>query len=493
MVCFCNYKNILIYLQCRWQIRRRRQRAVWIKSVEGMQKILNMIEKKENIVLFTQDFTSCKVQKISKINGGGTGFALAVAQIAEIIHRYTPYNVYVVCSAFENEKIEIPGSYTLLARNFRLCLKYLRFKDFLAAVSYLFLFCQPVIKQRFRLFRERLYTGLYAHYIKEYKPKVSFIHSLLPQIIPFINVSLRMDTPIMLVCHGDYATDGDTRTFLLGLAKLMTPPLLETGTLLSCVSSGVMKYFSGLPNVFCVPNPVPPIEDSVDESTLCADFFNIVVCACIDERKNQIQIVRALQLLTEDERTRIRVHFVGMDRTQGYVKREAERLGLASICVFYGMVSHARALSVISCAQITLTTTRSDAFGLPILEGYTFGVPAVFFSDIAPVKELGDPQCALLMPDRSDETVAEAIREAMKREWNHTYIKNFSEKFSERNIACLYAELFDKVRPSAYSEKAWEKLVRAYLRNKKQEYYTYPSINQEIVRMLAKFGKKGQH
>lgn len=413
---------------------------------------------------------------------------MVVAQLAEIIHRYTPYNVYVVCSAFKNEKIEVPESYTLLARNFRLCLKYLRFKDFLAAVSYLFSLRRPIFKQRFHLFKESLYAGLYVHYIQEYKPKVSFIHSLLPSTIPFVSASLDTNTPIILVCHGDYATEKDPRTFLLGLAKLMTPPLLEAGALLSCVSSGVTKYFSGLPNVFCVPNPVPPAEEYSDASGCSPDFFNIAVCGCVSERKNQIQIVRALHLLTEEERARIKVHFVGKDITQGKIQREANRLGVEACCVFYGMVSHPQTLAVISRSQITMTTTLSEAFGLPILEGYTFGVPAVFFSDIAPVKELGDPQCALLMRDKNDETVAEAIREAMKREWNHAYIKEFSKKFSEQNIACLYAELFDKVHPCAYSEKAWEKLVRAYLWNKKQTYYSYTPLMRSFRNLMGKFG-----
>ena len=415
---------------------------------------------------------------------------MVVAQLAEIIHRYTPYNVYVVCSAFKNEKIEVPDSYTLLARNFRLCVKHLRFKDFLAAVSYLFSLRRPIVKQRFHLFKDRLYAGLYAHYIQEYKPKVSFIHSLLPSIIPFVNVSLDTNTPTILVCHGDYATEKDPRTFLLGLAKLMTPPLLEAGALLSCVSSGVMKYFSNLPNVFCVPNPVPPVEASVAESICCPDFFNIAVCGCVSERKNQIQIVRALHLLTEEERSRIKVHFVGKDITHGKIQQEAHRLGVEACCVFYGMVSHSRTLAVISHSQITMTTTLSEAFGLPILEGYTFGVPAVFFSDIAPVKELGDPQCALLMLDKNDETVAEAIRKAMKKEWNHAYIKDFSKKFSERNIACLYAELFEKVKPSTYSEKAWEKLVRAYLWNRKQTYYSYTPLKRSFFNFMRKFGIK---
>lgn len=415
---------------------------------------------------------------------------MVVAQLAEIIHRYTPYNVYVVCSAFKNEKIEIPESYTLLARNFRLCLKHLRFKDFFAAVSYLFSLRNPIVKQRFRLFKERLYAGLYVHYIREYNPKVSFIHSLLPSTIPFVSASLHTNTPIILVCHGDYATEKKPFDFFRGLAKHMTPPLLESGALLSCVSSGVTKYFSSLPNVFCVPNPVPPAEDSAAEVICCPDFFNIAVCGSVSERKNQIQIVRALHLLTDEERSRIKVHFVGKDITQGKVKNEAHRLGVETSCVFYGMVSHSQALAVISRSQITMTTTLTEAFGLPILEGYTFGVPAVFFSDIAPVKELGNPQCALLMRDKNDETVAEAIREAMKREWDHAYIKDFSKKFSEKDIVRMYAEMFEKVHPSTYSEKAWEKLVRAYLWNRKQMYYSHTPLKQSFLNLIGKFGIK---
>ncbi|MCM1531582.1 MAG: glycosyltransferase [Bacteroides sp.] len=425
---------------------------------------------------------------------GGTGFALVVDQLADIIHRYTNYNVYVVCSAFKNEKIQFSESYTLLARNAWLCLRYLRLKDVFAAVSCFFFFRQPVVKQRFRIFRERLYVGLYAHYIKKYKPKVSFIHSLLPQIIPFVSASLRTTTPMMLVCHGDYATEKTTRTFLLGLAKLMCPPLLETGAVLSCVSSGVTKYFSGLPNVFVVSNPMPAMAKIEETDDVCiSEAFNISVCGSICERKNQIQIVRALGLLTKDERLRLKVHFVGMDRMAGRVQKEAEKLGVASCCTFYGMVSRSQTLSIISHSQVTMTTTQSEAFGLPILEGYSFGVPAVFFADIAPEKELGDPRCALVMADRSDETVAEAIREAMKRDWDHAYIKKFSENFSERDIALRYADLFEKVSPNAYSEKKWNKLVRTYLRNKNQKYYTYPSFKQELMGVLVRLGKKGTH
>lgn len=70
-------------------------------------------------------------------------------------------------------------------------------------------------------------------------------------------------------------------------------------------------------------------------------------------------------------------------------------IGVSDNCIFYGSVSREESLRIISNSDLVASTTLSEGFGLPFLEGYSFGIPALFFKDIAAAEILSDSQCCI--------------------------------------------------------------------------------------------------
>ena len=68
--------------------------------------------------------------------------------------------------------------------------------------------------------------------------------------------------------------------------------------------------------------------------------------------------------------------------------------------------------------DVNLFLSLNDGFGLPIVEGYMYGVPCVTFEDLDATQDLYYPEAMLKVKDRSIESVANALRTSLDKNWN---------------------------------------------------------------------------
>lgn len=425
-----------------------------------------------NILLFTPDLTPWGIE-----NGRGiTGFSLMVDEYARLLAHYGRV-VDVSCSSLQNPDLKIGDEYLLLKRNIWQIVKNARLKDW----KYAFWYCLKARDlsrpARLQVFKQRLSTGLYIKQIKRRGTAVAFIQSFLPHIMPFVGASLHTRLPMVVCCHAAY-DDKDPLFCNYGgaFARYVICPLVMNGILVCGVSSGIVRYFQRhIPKVFypqlhVVGNPIP--VDSGLERITESNVFTIVVSGNIGERKNQSQVLRALALLPATDQKRLRVVFIGYDSTKGRIQQEAEDLGVNGFCWFAGKLPREKALQLTANADLILSATRSEGFGLPFIEGFTFGIPAVFFADVAAAEELRDPKWAVLVEERSDKALADGILTAMHTEWDRDYIhRSVLKKFSPQVIADKYINVLDAAHVPSMSEKRWDKMMLAYLRNKNGAFY----------------------
>lgn len=80
--------------------------------------------------------------------------------------------------------------------------------------------------------------------------------------------------------------------------------------------------------------------------------------------------------------------------------------------------------------DINLFLSLNDGFGLPIVEGYMHGVPCVTFEDLDATQDLYYPEAMLKVKDRSIESVANALRTSLDKNWNHEEIAEIGNMFS---------------------------------------------------------------
>lgn len=442
--------------------------------LDSDEKILCVMDGKRNVVLiFTPDLTPSGIE-----NGRGvTGFSLMVDEYARLLARHGKV-VRVSCSSLKNPDLKIGDEYLLLERSLWQIARHARPGDWKHAFLYFLASCRLSRSARWRIFKQRLSTGLYVKQIRRSGAEVVFLQSFLPHIMPFVGAALHEKVPMALACHQAY----DDRSPLFAnyegaFARYAVAPMVMNGIPVSGVGSGIARYFrQHVPECYwsrlhVIGNPVPEPDGMLGRKK-DSGLFTIVVSGNIGERKNQSQVLRALACLPAEERGRLQVIFIGDDSTHGRIRRQAVEAGVERLCRFMGRLSREETLRVTAGADLVLSATRSEGFGLPFIEGFSFGIPAVFFADIDAAAELGDPKCAVLVRERGDEALAEGILQAMRTEWDREHIRrSVREKFGPQAIAGQHARLLGSASVPSLSEKRWDRMMLAYLRNKDGRFY----------------------
>lgn len=92
--------------------------------------------------------------------------------------------------------------------------------------------------------------------------------------------------------------------------------------------------------------------------------------------------------------------------------------------------------------DINLFLSLNDGFGLPIVEGYMHGVPCVTFEDLDATQDLYYPEAMLKVKDRSIESVANALRTSLDKNWNHEKIAEIGNMFSIDSMSEKYVNWY---------------------------------------------------
>lgn len=168
------------------------------------------------------------------------------------------------------------------------------------------------------------------------------------------------------------------------------------------------------------------------------------VCLCsgnINQRKNQYQLVKAYTLLEESKKNKLRIVLVGnlMDeRVENLIVQDH----LQDKIILCGSVARSELGAFFSAADFTALTSLSEGFGLSIIEGFAYGLPAILWEDLDVTKDINDPECVMLVPERTNECLVRYLSDIMEKNWDKKYILNYSRSFSIESMAENYLQWF---------------------------------------------------
>ncbi len=385
-------------------------------------------------------------------NAQQTGYALCVEHLAEVAGRNNDVYVYNTC--FWNDEIRGDG-YTLVRRRMADVLKSVRPGDVLRGIRYACGARGVNIKRRIELLKYFVFGGYADRVIRRLKPDAIHIHGLLWANIPMIVSAARSGCRFMLTAHGLYslsetvALTGFEKKFEFDALRF----LARAGVVVSVVSSGMKKvieqHISGGRNIESLKVVLNPVKAPPSAAPAGARRKRIVCAGTLSPRKNQGQLIRALALIAPATREGLEVMFAGRDTMGGGLQRLAVEAGVDNVCRFPGQLPRERMLELMGESHCVAMMSLSEGFGLPVAEGYSVGLPALFFSDVDAAADFDDPGCALVVDDHSDAGVAKAVDEIFAREWDRDHIRRFSGKFSEAAIAGEYARIYSALASSS--------------------------------------------
>lgn len=190
----------------------------------------------------------------------------------------------------------------------------------------------------------------------------------------------------------------------------------------------------------------PEIVESNLKSELGLQGRKLLICpGKILIRKNQMQIVRAFQMLPKSLRKNIGVLFCGNDRLEGALQKAIEDEGLGDSLKYVGILNSAEIKEYYSISDGFITASISEGLSIAALEALAYGLPLVMFSDLECAMDLDDKKVSCFAEKRTDQSLADAIEEWATREWDRNYILKYADNFSMERVAGEYLDCYNDI------------------------------------------------
>ncbi len=317
-----------------------------------------------------------------------------------------------------------------------------KIKDWGKGFKYFFRYNQG-IKGRIRYFYYALNSGSVRKTIKTINPDVVHIQGIGIQTKPFIDVCEEEGIPYIVTLHGLIGLDKTInaaawdkkleKEFLIEADRKNIPVTVISTGMKSRIENSYLHHEAKNIAVICNGTRIPYIEDliNVDKIDLCKKYHLtdekiIVVIGSVCDRKNQIQIVRAIGKV----KTPCRVFLCGADASHGGVQDEIDRNGLSNRIHILGFLPSEKVEQVLKQSDLNLVASKDEGYGLSIIEAYGQGVPTVTYADLDAVPDLYDERSMIKVEERSDEALAEGIEKGLNKQWNRAWIKEYAKGFS---------------------------------------------------------------
>ncbi len=307
-----------------------------------------------------------------------------------------------------------------------------------------------------------LNTGYVLKIVKKVDPDVVHIQSIGFYTIPFLIAAVTCGKPFVVSNHG--------------LATFLGPGMVDEkqremegaffrlasryGVPVTTVSSGIKKritkhlHIKG-DNITVVFNSCGLDMKKLDENKqrlikkkfgIDADSQTFLCVGSISSRKNQIQVARAYRLLDGPARNKVKVLFAGSGPKEQELREYIKKHGLGQNLFACGNIGHDELVNYYRIADYTVMASVDEGFGLPVVEGYAFGLPAVAFSDLDAVADIGGRESMVMVAQRSDAALAEGLLAAMEKDWDRGVIKEMALKFSRKEMALRYHQVLASCR-----------------------------------------------
>jgi glycosyltransferase involved in cell wall biosynthesis len=323
-------------------------------------------------------------------------------------------------------------------------------KDWGKGFKYFFGYQQGV-KSRIKYFYYALNSGNIRKTIKTIKPDVVHIQGIGAQIKPFIDVCEEEKVPYIVTLHGLIGLDDTVqaaawdkqmeREFLIEADKKGIPVTVISTGMKRRIEKNYLGHEATNITVVCNGTRIPFVEKLINVEQIdlrkeygLTDEKIIVAIGSLCERKNQIQIVKAMKLV----KTPCHLFLCGGDASNGAIQKAVEDAGLNDRIHMLGFLPHEKADQVLDQADLNIVASKDEGFGFSIIEAYSHGVPTVTFADLAVVPDLFDERAMIKVEERNDEALAEGIENGLNTVWDREFIKHRANHFSLEDISKKY-------------------------------------------------------
>ena len=380
-----------------------------------------------------------------------TGYDYIVSEIAQILSEKCKIDLYLLRPYPSSCKV---NAVSVIGHSYKDLIKYFRFKDipkyFKIAIKE-----KTNLKSRIRNVSYFLTMRDIERLIQKNKYDIVHIHGVTFMCALASVAPARCKVPFLFTMHGliSYGIpnisqiDQNSEQAILNLVR-------DNDFIISTVSTGTKmvpcqdKIIN--PDKIVVINNAVKLEDAsgatdwIEKYPKIIGKYVIISVGSVCPGKNQIQLLRAFNLLPEDIKSKTMLFLAGQDLSGGIIGEYVERHQLKENVVVCGFLSKKDLAGLYQLAHFNALLSISEGFGLSMIEAAKYGIPTLTFADLDAVKDIYSPDSMLLLDDRSDKTVSDGIIEMMKKEWNKDAIIKSVERFND-DIYYRYLDVYKQI------------------------------------------------
>ncbi|WP_424944552.1 glycosyltransferase family 4 protein [Aliiroseovarius crassostreae] len=174
------------------------------------------------------------------------------------------------------------------------------------------------------------------------------------------------------------------------------------------------------------------------------ETFNVAIIGSLQDRKNQIDAVKAIQLL-DDNSIHLNI-WGGANNAYGkFLKLYVQNSGIENRVNFCGLGDERQ---LYEATDLVILTSRNEGFGYTLVEAATHSIPCVAYDyDYGADEVIEDEQNGYIVPMYDIDQLAERIAQlrnddALRNKLGHAARQTFDEKFSPQSILVRYQQQF---------------------------------------------------
>lgn len=332
-------------------------------------------------------------------------------------------------------------------------------KDWIRAITYFFKYPQG-IKRREKYFYYALNAGTMRKAIRTIKPDVVHLHGIGVRTKPFIEVCKEENVPYIVTLHGLIGLDESItaaqwdkdmeREFLIEAVKKNVPVTVISTGMKRRIEEKYLNFEAKNISVVCNGTRLRGNQKaSSDERINIRTQFKItgekiiVVIGSIYHNKNQKQVIKALSegLVSVP----FQLFLCGNDVSNGEIQKQISDTGMRDAVHLMGLLSPEEIGEILDQADLNVVASINEGFGLSVIEAYSHGVPTVMFADLDAVDDLYNENAMIRITSRDDRSLALGIEEALTRQWDREWIKEFAGNYSLEKMADQYITVYERL------------------------------------------------
>lgn len=259
-----------------------------------------------------------------------------------------------------------------------------------------------------------------------------------------------------LYCGLDFNVNNEEviKTIAKWVNDIYTIPNINIVTVSTGMKKKILRDYPTLKNQIVVIKNGTDFKPRKIKSTLKNQYNigsnKVLLCvASIQQRKNQLQIIRAMNLIPENIKQKITILFCGViSKRQDYftqLQNAIKEYSLENQCIYAGSFSSEKIKEYYSISNGLILPSFAEGLSIAALENIAYGQPVILFKDSECYDDLNDEKIVQVAEERTDKCLADAIIKWYENEWDNEYIVEFSKYFTMERMASEHIEYYQTI------------------------------------------------